>query len=98
GSVNLASERTVFVIGWISRILLICTLFLVADPAAAQGVAPKPGGSGANSAAEEFAKEYSAFKETLADLPRKIDEANRLVQGNPDAPSANAQLDALRSI
>lgn len=47
---------------------------------------------------DEFAKQYKALKESLNELPKKIEETGRVVEQNTTSNSTKAQIDALRDI
>jgi len=78
-------------IGVLRRVLLVCAIFLHADVAAAQ-----PAGDSA--AIDDFARAFKTLKDSLGELPKKIEDANRLVETNADPVTAQKQLDALRAI
>lgn len=75
----------------LGRILLVCAVLLYAGAGAAQTT---PG----NAAIDDFAREYKALRDSLAELPKKIEDANRQVETNSDPATAQKQLDALRAI
>ena len=78
-------------IGRLGLILLVCAGFLHAGPAQAQA-------AGETAAIDDFAREFKGLKEALAELPKKIEDANRLVEANVDPATAQKQLDALRAV
>jgi chromosome segregation ATPase len=84
-------ERDLSAIVRLGRMLLVCAVVLHTGPARAQN-------AGETAAIGDFAREFKSLKEALAELPKKIEEANRLVEANVDPATAQKQLDALRSV
>jgi hypothetical protein len=88
------------------RVVLVgCFVGFLAVPSRSEDA--KPSGSAANPPAtpaapatpvDDFGQEYKKFKEQLTDLPKKIEETSRLVEGRTTAASTHAQIDALRAI
>jgi hypothetical protein len=78
-------------IGLLARTVLVCAMFLHAGAAAAQ--APSE-----TAPIDDFAREFKVLRDSLADLPKKIEDGNRLVEANADPATAQKQLDALRAI
>ena len=76
-------------IGRLARIVLVCAACLHAGTAH---------GTPDTAAIDDFAREYKVLRDGLADLPKKIEDANRLVETNADPATAQKQLDALRAI
>ena len=54
--------------------------------------------SQAGTPVDEFATEYKKLKESLGDLPKKIDDTGRTVEQNSNPTSAKTQIDTLRGI
>ena len=80
-------------IGLLARVVLVSTFLLHAEAGAAAAQATSE-----TAAIDDFAREYKALREGLADLPKKIEDANRLVETNADPATAQKQLDALRAV
>ena len=80
--------------GVLGRILLICAVFLDAGAVAAQTAQSAP----ESAAIDEFARAFKGLKDSLDDLPKKIEDTHRQIEANSDPATAQQQLDALRGV
>lgn len=87
-------------IGMLARLVLVGAISLPAGAISVHAVAQTaPAQATPETAAiDEFGRAFKSLKDSLADLPRKIEDAQRQVETNSDPATAQKQLDALRAV
>jgi hypothetical protein len=81
----------------VCRLLFIVYLLLV-DPSAVYAQGNATSGSDPLATVAQFARDFSRLKQSLADLPRKIEETSEVVSRDTDSATARQEVDALREI
>ena len=88
-----------FRISALVRVLLVCAMAIQGVIHGGAAVAQPAGRPADDTAAiDEFARSFKALRESLGELPKKIEDADRLVRANIDPATAQKQLDLLRAI